>query len=357
MRIDPQKTFYKEKSKMNNFNNNYYTPPSVQPPNVDLKKAKYTYSIIGFSLCAIIVVVYILSTILSETLSEDSWFLTSPWGFWIINYLPVYGIAIPIGIFFMTLAPSSPPEKRGMEGKAFFFALCIMFFFTSVGNIVGNMLAAYLSNGTAENAVAELAMSTNPLKIVVMVILAPIIEEYVFRKQIIDRTVRYGEKTAVLFSGLLFGLFHTNLFQFFYAFLGGALFAYIYVRSGRLRYPILLHAIINFNGAVIAPYFLSKMSEFQKLHELDPMTQEAEINELVTKLMPISTLLMVYYVVFFGLAITGLVMYILHRKRVRWQPAKEQLPHTAIANTVYMNAGIITFVTVTTALTIISLFS
>ena len=342
---------------MNDFNDNFYSAPSIQPPDVDLKKAKSTYSIIGFSLCTIMVVVYIISTILSETLSKDSWFLTSPWGFWIINYLPVYGIAIPIGIFFMTLAPASPPAKRGMEGKSFFFALCIMFFFTNVGNIIGNMLAAYLSNGTAENAVAELAMSTNPLKIVVMVFLAPLIEEYVFRKQIIDRTVKYGEKTAVLFSGLLFALFHTNLFQFFYAFLGGILFAYIYVRSGKLRFPVLLHMIINFNGSVIAPYFLSKTEDLQKLQELDPMTQQAEMNELTAKLMPISTLLMVYCIVLFGLAVTGLVLYVSHRKNVVWYPTKEQLPHPTIATTVYMNPGIITFVTVTAALTIISLFT
>ena len=40
------------------------------------------------------------------------------------------------------------------------------------------------------------------------------------------------------------------MFQFFYAFFVGILFAYVYVRTGRLRYPVLIHGIINFFGSV-----------------------------------------------------------------------------------------------------------
>ena len=51
-----------------------------------------------------------------------------------------------------------------------------------------------------------------------MVICAPILEEYIFRKLIVDRTVKYGQGVAVVLSGLMFGLFHGNLNQFAYAF-------------------------------------------------------------------------------------------------------------------------------------------
>ena len=64
-----------------------------------------------------------------------------------------------------------------------------------------------------------------------LVIVGPIFEEWLFRKQLIDHTRKYGEKTAILLSGLAFGLFHMNLFQFFYAFLLGLMFGYVYTRT------------------------------------------------------------------------------------------------------------------------------
>ena len=100
----------------------------------------------------------------------------------------------------------------------------------------------------------------NPLySILVMVILAPVLEEYIFRKLLIDRLSKYGELTAMLFSATVFGLFHMNFFQFFYAFGLGLLFAYIYTRTRNLLYPVLLHMIINFQGSVLAPWLLSSV--------------------------------------------------------------------------------------------------
>ena len=43
-----------------------------------------------------------------------------------------------------------------------------------------------------------------------------------FRKLLIDRIVPFGQRVAVVVSGLAFGLFHGNFYQFFYAFSLGA---------------------------------------------------------------------------------------------------------------------------------------
>ena len=43
-----------------------------------------------------------------------------------------------------------------------------------------------------------------------------------------------------------------NLFQFFYAFLLGLMFGYVYTRTSKLRYSTAMHMIINFNGGVLA---------------------------------------------------------------------------------------------------------
>ena len=40
---------------------------------------------------------------------------------------------------------------------------------------------------------------------------APVFEEYLFRKVIIERTKQYGERFTVIYSALVFGLFHGNI--------------------------------------------------------------------------------------------------------------------------------------------------
>ena len=82
-----------------------------------------------------------------------------------------------------------------------------------------------------------------------------VVEEIAFRKLIIDRTVQFGEKNAVLFSAMIFGLMHGNFYQAFYAFGIGLVFGYIYTRSGKIRYTIILHIIFNLICGVLPSYF------------------------------------------------------------------------------------------------------
>ena len=83
-------------------------------------------------------------------------------------------------------------------------------------------------------------------------ILAPIFEELFYRKIVIDRLRRYGDLPAILISGLMFGLLHGNVSQFFYTTVFGMLFGYIYINTGKIRYTIALHMSINIVSGVLA---------------------------------------------------------------------------------------------------------
>ena len=65
------------------------------------------------------------------------------------------------------------------------------------GNLIGTFLSLLLSGGQAQNALYSFIQTDSPVKIVVIVFLAPVIEEFVFRKKLIDRARRYGEKSAM----------------------------------------------------------------------------------------------------------------------------------------------------------------
>jgi membrane protease YdiL (CAAX protease family) len=86
---------------------------------------------------------------------------------------------------------------------------------------------------------------------------APVMEEFVFRRCIIRRLLPCGEKAALFTSALLFALFHSAVNQVCYAFLLGLVFGYVYLKTGRLRYSIGLHVIINSMTAAVLPVLLT----------------------------------------------------------------------------------------------------
>ena len=86
------------------------------------------------------------------------------------------------------------------------------------------------TNSTAAGASVEM--------VIAFAVLAPVFEELVFRKVLVDHVLPFGEWPAILFSGITFGLFHGNLTQFFYAALLGMVLAYVYIRTGNILYSI-----------------------------------------------------------------------------------------------------------------------
>ena len=168
-----------------------------------------------------------------------------------------------------------------------------------------------------------------------MVILAPIIEEYIFRKQFIDRMNVYGGGLAVVTSALMFGLFHGNLSQLFYAFALGLVFGYIYLKTGRLRYCVGLHMLINFLGSVLAPTLLNGI-DFAALDEAE-LADPAAWTAVSTQLLPF----IVYVLGMIGLALAGLVLFCVKVRDVSFSAAELELPKGAKLKTVCLNAGMI----------------
>lgn len=79
-----------------------------------------------------------------------------------------------------------------------------------------------------------------------VVVLAPIIEEILFRGIIMHGLMRnYRSWYAVLLSGLLFSLFHLNPWQMTYTFFLGLLLGWLMVRTRSLPLTILVHSINN----------------------------------------------------------------------------------------------------------------
>jgi len=85
--------------------------------------------------------------------------------------------------------------------------------------------------------------------IFLMVIIAPLFEEFLCRGIMYDALKPYGTGMAILISSLLFGLMHGSLYMLFYTTAYGLALGYIRYATGSLFIVTILHAIVNSIGA------------------------------------------------------------------------------------------------------------
>lgn len=105
---------------------------------------------------------------------------------------------------------------------------------------------------------------SNPLFILIPAIVAPILEEIIFRKIIFGGFYkRMNFFFAALLSALIFGLIHMDPTHLLMYASMGFVFAFLYVKTKRIIVPIIVHAGMN-TMVVLAQYSLSP-EEIQKM--------------------------------------------------------------------------------------------
>ncbi len=185
----------------------------------------------------------------------------SDWFTIVVSALSVVGIGYPVFIFIVRKLPDSERgEVAKLTGPQFvrMFFVCVAFMYLS--NLVGIIISFVISEikgSEVINPLEEVLYGSNiVLTILYAVIIAPILEEMIFRKFLLNKVRRFGDLPAILISGLAFGMFHLNISQFFYATTLGFIFAYIAIRTNTIVYSVILHMIINSIGSIIAPLVL-----------------------------------------------------------------------------------------------------
>lgn len=171
--------------------------------------------------------------------------------------LVIYALVLPFVFLILRLVPAERAEKT----KISFLQFCMYFIlaqgFGTIFNLLGNAIndtVAATSGGDASamNPVNEMLDSLSPMMILYVGFLGPIIEEYIFRWKLLNRLRRFGDKAAITYTALMFGLMHGNVTQFLYAAVIGVVLGYVAVKTGRMRYNCLLHILINSWSLVIA---------------------------------------------------------------------------------------------------------
>ena len=175
--------------------------------------------------------------------------------YFLISALPMYVIGMPLSlIVFRQSRPLPPRQGKKITFGAMVCLFCACMSLSLLGGLIGNLvngILEFLTGRTSENPVEELTRNTPFwINFLLVAIVAPVMEELVYRKLVMDRLRRYGDICAVFGSALLFGAIHGNFSQYYYALFVGIVFGWIYTYSGKLRYSIILHILFNTLGVV-----------------------------------------------------------------------------------------------------------
>ncbi|MEE3356959.1 MAG: putative ABC exporter domain-containing protein [Lachnospiraceae bacterium] len=310
--------------------------PSREEAVGNVNQAKKDFTWIG---CGAIVM--ILGTILAQigvSLLADHIcpeVLNTSYGTWLLTFLPEYLIAFPIGVFLICRVKNRGLSKAKEAPLGYgntLKAIPALAFMLLSGSLVGGglnlLFRKLLGKGGGNPVVSLIADDSILLRVIFMAVLAPIIEEFIFRKVLIDRLRPYGDLVAVVTSALIFGLIHGNLSQMFYAFGIGLVLGLIYLETGRLRYTIPFHMGINLLGAVIMPELL-KQIDMKSIY--------------AGKVSLPLIILVIYLVLYYVLAMIGFVVICITAVRHRYIRREMELPRFGAITVVWGNPGMLLF--------------
>lgn len=172
-------------------------------------------------------------------------------------YVTLIGDLTAAMILYLFYRKDQMHRKEGFSGtgKAFVWAPPVIWFSVIILAIATGQFLNDLINGlhlndlfTGYSEVSEQAFSGQPVGLMILVvgIIGPICEELMFRGIVFHRLKDWVKpQAAIVISALLFGIYHGNVVQFFYATCMGAMLAVIYDKTGTLWISIVAHIAAN----------------------------------------------------------------------------------------------------------------
>ncbi|MDA1909487.1 CPBP family intramembrane metalloprotease [Bacillus cereus] len=135
-----------------------------------------------------------------------------------------------------------------LSGNSFIWIL-VGIIFVFLAQIVGSMLDKSIFQLTTQSANTSntvAAATISPVALISIVLLAPLVEEFVFRYAAINILMSKFKRTwSILISSSFFSIMHFDFPFIFGYFLIGVILALVYVHTNRLLVSFVVHASMN----------------------------------------------------------------------------------------------------------------
>lgn len=324
------------------------------------KRMRRTYSHCGFAMLTLMLLFAVLFPALMKLLSLSEPLYDHVRPFLIKNWFYFNEVIVALillgGAILLLRLPASPPEPQKVSFKFFIVLFTVSIAFSVVGNIISKFwsnLWLLFTGIDTQDAIGSASIDTDIWQTIICVgILAPIIEEYFFRKLLIDRLYPFSETIAILTSAIFFALFHQNIHQFFYALAGGLILSYLYVRSGSYRLAVLFHMAFNLFCSVIPTILQKNIEQAEAV-----LSTGGELTLPQTAGYNICVLLnTIHTYAYLGALVLGIVFFFVHAKRIELHKSDFPLTPEAKVRASVKNVGMILGLTASVALLVYSMF-
>lgn len=312
-----------------------------------------SFSLVLFSVISSVVIVGVEIALLlfcpHELLAE---ILESPYFLWGMQILGPYAVAFPILLLMTKDLPRARYKSSKMGAGEFITVFVISSGVMVFGSIVSNVILGvieYFTGSPIPDVSSEMILNSPTwLVLLVVVVIGPIVEEIIFRKVFIDRMSLYGDRLAIAVSSVLFGLFHGNIAQLVYATALGVILGYVYTRTRKIKYSIILHMLINFFGTMPSIIMLDCADTIDKitLKYPDGVLPEDAIADSI-EIFKASITVLSLTAIQYGLAIAGIIVFIVLTAKGAYKIPKNceiKLPKRTVLRAVFFNAGTLLFV-------------
>jgi membrane protease YdiL (CAAX protease family) len=234
-----------------------------------------------------------------------------------IGFFIQYCVLVPVAIWFSTRFKLSekhnisksfckPQVPLGKVVKWIFVSIfviyAIQFASTAVFSLLERFTGITLNPISLEPDGTEFSIIVN---IVVTILLAPFFEEIFFRGLLFKNLEKYGAWLSIVLSSVMFGLWHGNYSQLFFAVGLGLCSGFLFAKTRSIIPSIILHLILNVLGGLITVFSFGLDTEKLAGDDIEAIVQYTMDNLVQILLVDVAAF------VLFGFIITGFVLFII----------------------------------------------
>ena len=219
-------------------------------------RARRTSEYMALSLFAGVIILFLQSFTVTEALIPNTYLRKL-----IALIFSVARLYVPILIFSRMQKISGAEqinmpkdESLSLKNKITLSFAAFAFIFSS-GMIYSAAFPSAASSFTDRNVFSAL------ITVIGSAVLPALFEELLYRKLFCTELMLHGSVFAAIISALLFGLAHFSFHTFPYAFICGLVLAFVYIKTGSIKYTVAIHFANNFCGYICA-YISTKMNPF-----------------------------------------------------------------------------------------------
>lgn len=170
--------------------------------------------------------------------------------YWMLVVLVPLATLLP-GVVYILASKTELNEKIRFEHRSALFtvvSVILSFGLCLLGNYPSMVFRTFLEGfgyGVETYMPSYFSMSECLLQILGIAILAPVVEEFIFRGLIMGKLEKHGRGLALVVSSLLFGMAHSEVTSVLFATIAGLGFGFAYMKTRNIWVPILVHMLNN----------------------------------------------------------------------------------------------------------------